>query len=192
MTTIATACLSEVIAARAVVLDGGLATRLEARGNDLSSALWSARLVLDSPAEVVAAHRDFFAAGAEVATTASYQASFDGLAGIGLDPDAAADVMRRCVELATQARDEASAADGVQRWVAASIGPYGAALADGSEYRGNYGLSVDELRRWHRPRLEVLAEPGPMSSRWRRSRARRRPKHCWPRSTGWGCRPGCR
>ena len=83
----------------------GLATRLEARGNDSSSALWSARLVLDkSRGSLLAAHRDFFAAGAEVATTASYQASFDGLAGIGLDPDAAADVMRRCVELATQGK----------------------------------------------------------------------------------------
>ncbi len=152
--------LAEAIATRPVVLDGGLATRLEARGNDLSSALWSARLVLDDPAEVVAAHRDFFAAGAEVATTASYQASFDGLAGIGLDRDAAADVMRRSVALAARARDEATAEDGVPRWVAASIGPYGAALADGSEYRGDYGLTVDELRRWHRPRLEVLAGAG--------------------------------
>ena len=160
MTTTRAPGLAEAIATRPVVLDGGLATRLEARGNDLSSALWSARLVLDDPAEVVAAHRDFFAAGAEVATTASYQASFDGLAGIGLDRDAAADVMRRSVALAARARDEATAEDGAPRWVAASIGPYGAALADGSEYRGDYGLTVDDLRRWHRPRLEVLAGAG--------------------------------
>ena len=160
VTTNATGTLAEAIATRPVVLDGGLATRLEARGNDLSSALWSARLVLDDPAEVVAAHRDFFAAGAEVATTASYQASFDGLAGIGLDRAAAADVMRRSVLLAARARDEATAEDSVPRWVAASIGPYGAALADGSEYRGDYNLTVDELRRWHRPRLAVLAGAG--------------------------------
>jgi homocysteine S-methyltransferase len=152
--------LAETIARRPVVLDGGLATHLEARGNDLSSALWSARLLLDDPAEVVAAHRDFFAAGAEVATTASYQASFDGLARIGLDRAAAAAVMRRSVELAIDARDEATAGDSATRWVAASIGPYGAALADGSEYRGDYGLTVGELRRWHRPRLAVLAESG--------------------------------
>jgi homocysteine S-methyltransferase len=151
--------MAEALAARVVVLDGGLATRLEARGNDLSSALWSARLLLDDPAEIVAAHRDFFVAGAEVATTASYQASFDGLASLGLGREASVAVLRRSVELAAQARDEMD--DGRTRWVAASVGPYGAALADGSEYRGDYGLTVEELRRWHRPRLEVLADAGP-------------------------------
>lgn len=150
--------LAETIAARPVVLDGGLATRLEARGNDLSSALWSARLLMDDPDEIVGAHRDFFAAGAEVGTTASYQASFDGFAAWGLGADAAIALMRRSVELARRARDECD--DGRVRWVAASVGPYGAALADGSEYRGDYGMSVAELRRWHRPRLDVLADAG--------------------------------
>lgn len=150
--------LAEAVRTRTVVLDGGLATRLEARGNDLSSALWSARLLMDQPEEIVAAHRDFFAAGAEVATTASYQASFDGFAAVGLDAHAAAALMRRSVQLAARARDEFD--DGRRRWVAASVGPYGAALADGSEYRGDYGLSVAELRRWHRPRLAVLVDAG--------------------------------
>jgi homocysteine S-methyltransferase len=141
-----------------LVLDGGLATRLEARGHDLSSALWSARLLTDAPEEIVAAHRDFFDAGARVATTASYQASFDGMAAAGIDRDGAIALMRTSVELADAARRGYD--DGVRRWVAASVGPYGAALADGSEYRGDYGLSVAELRAWHRPRLEVLADAG--------------------------------
>lgn len=158
VTTTIAPTLAEVIAHRPVVLDGGLATRLEARGNDLSSSLWSARLLLDEPDEIVGAHADFFAAGAEVATTASYQASFQALAALGLDRTAATDVLRRSVELAIRARNQV--ADGRPRWVAASVGPYGAALADGSEYRGDYGLSVDELRRWHRPRLAVLADAG--------------------------------
>jgi homocysteine S-methyltransferase len=140
--------------------DGGLATELEARGHDLSSALWSARLLVDSPGEITAVHRAFFRAGADIATTATYQASFDGFAEHGLDRAAAARMLRRGVELARAARAE-SAADGRRRWVAASAGPYGAALADGSEYRGRYGKSVAELRAWHRPRLEVLAEAGP-------------------------------
>ncbi|GAA1177093.1 homocysteine S-methyltransferase [Pseudonocardia alaniniphila] len=140
--------------------DGGLATALEACGHDLSSALWSARLLLDSPEEITAVHRAFFRAGADIATTATYQASFDGFAEYGLDRTAAARMLRRGVELAQAARAEV-AADGRRRWVAASAGPYGAALADGSEYRGRYGLSVAELRAWHRPRLEVLAEAGP-------------------------------
>ncbi|GAB3016352.1 homocysteine S-methyltransferase [Mycobacterium bourgelatii] len=146
--------------------DGGLATELEARGHDLSDPLWSARLLLDAPQEIRAVHAAFFRACAQIATTASYQASFDGFASRGLDRDDVARLLRRSVELAVAARDEANAANQANeeapagRWVAASIGPYGAALADGSEYRGRYGLSVDALRRWHRPRLEVLAGAG--------------------------------
>ena len=141
-----------------LISDGGLATELEARGNDLSDALWSARLLVDAPDEIVAVHVAFFRAGAVFATTASYQASFDGFAARGIDRGQAARLLRRSVELARTARDEVG---GDGRWVAASIGPYGAALADGSEYRGRYGLSVAALTEWHRPRLEVLADAGP-------------------------------
>jgi homocysteine S-methyltransferase len=142
------------------VTDGGLATELEARGQDLSDALWSARLLMDAPDEITAAHLAFFRAGAVIATTASYQASFDGFAARGLARADAARLMQRSVELARAARAE-MAADGVARWVAASVGPYGAALADGSEYRGRYGLTVAQLTAWHRPRLEVLAAAEP-------------------------------
>ncbi|HEY9242065.1 MAG TPA: homocysteine S-methyltransferase [Streptosporangiaceae bacterium] len=143
-----------------LVTDGGLATELEARGHDLSDALWSARLLMDAPDEIRAAHLAFFQAGAVIATTASYQASFGGFATRGLAGGEAARLMRRSVQLAQAARGEV-AGDGRTRWVAASVGPYGAALADGSEYRGRYGLSVAELVAWHRPRLEVLAGAGP-------------------------------
>ncbi|PRW61647.1 homocysteine S-methyltransferase [Actinopolyspora mortivallis] len=142
-----------------LVTDGGLATELEARGHDLSDALWSARLLADAPEEIVAAHRAFFRAGAVVATTATYQASFEGFAARGLDRKRTLRLLRRGVEAAETARAEVSG-DGRRRWVAASVGPYGAFLADGSEYRGRYGLSVRELRDWHRPRLEALAESG--------------------------------
>ncbi|MDQ0381915.1 homocysteine S-methyltransferase [Amycolatopsis thermophila] len=138
-----------------VVLDGGLATELEARGHDLSDALWSARLLADDPAEIVAAHRAFFRAGARVATTASYQASFAGFAEAGLDRGEAVRLLEVSVELAREARTDPG------QLVAASIGPYGATLADGSEYRGHYGLSVAELAAFHRPRAEVLAAAGP-------------------------------
>ncbi|HEX9031024.1 MAG TPA: homocysteine S-methyltransferase [Streptosporangiaceae bacterium] len=143
-----------------LISDGGLATELEARGHDLSDDLWSARLLADEPAEITAVHLAFFRAGAVIATTASYQASFGGFADRGLDRRDAARLMRRSVELAQAARAEL-AEDGIERWVAASVGPYGAALAGGEEYRGRYGLSVAELADWHRPRLEVLAEAGP-------------------------------
>lgn len=140
-----------------VLLDGGLATELEARGHDLSDSLWSARLLADAPQDVVDVHAAYFRAGATIATTASYQASFEGFAARGFDRRETAGLLRRSVALARAARDDAGV-DGLL--VAASIGPYGAALADGSEYRGRYGLSVAALARWHRPRLELLAAAG--------------------------------
>jgi homocysteine S-methyltransferase len=140
----------------ALIADGGLATELEARGHDLSDALWSARLLVDAPQEITAVHTAFFRAGATIATTASYQASFDGFAAGGIGRDDTVRLLRRSVELAKDARDDVGGAG----QVAASVGPYGAALADGSEYRGRYGLSVGQLRDWHRPRLEVLADAG--------------------------------
>ena len=146
-----------VLDGESVLLDGGLATELEARGHDLSDPLWSARLLADAPREIVAVHAAYFRAGARIATTASYQASFEGFAARGIDRDDAVRLLRRSVELASAARDEAGV-DGLR--VAASVGPYGAALADGSEYRGRYGLSVAGLMRWHRPRLEILAAAG--------------------------------
>jgi homocysteine S-methyltransferase len=141
----------------ALIGDGGLATELEARGHDLSDPLWSAKLLADAPQEIVAVHAAYFRAGAAIATTASYQASFEGFAAHGIGRHEATGLLRRSVELAKAARDEAGA-DGLR--VAASVGPYGAALADGSEYRGRYGLSIAALMRWHRPRLEILAAAG--------------------------------
>ena len=144
--------LAAALASGVVVLDGGLATELEAAGHDVSSTLWSARLLRDEPDAVVAAHRRFFDAGARVATTAGYQAHRSNL---GEDADA---LLRRSVELAARAREEAEL--GGQAWVAASVGPYGAVLANGSEYTGVYDLDLTGLRAFHRPRLEVLAGAG--------------------------------
>ncbi|NTY63194.1 homocysteine S-methyltransferase [Mycolicibacterium sphagni] len=140
-----------------LILDGGLATELEARGHDLSDDLWSARLLVDSPQEIVAVHEAFYRAGADIATTASYQASFDGFAERGFARGEAARLLVRSVELAKAARDNV----GGGGWVAASVGPYGAALANGEEYVGRYGLSVAQLADWHRPRLEVLISAQP-------------------------------
>jgi homocysteine S-methyltransferase len=144
------------------VLDGGLATELERRGHDLSDDLWSARLLRDDPQALVETHLAFFRAGAQVATTASYQASFEGFAAQGLSRAESAALMRASVTLARRAADLADAelGDGVRRKVAASVGPYGAVLADGSEYSGDYGLTDRALRDFHGPRLEVLASAG--------------------------------
>src|SRR6478609_8614413 len=133
-----------------LVADGGLATELEAMGEDLSDALWSARLLADAPDRIEAAHLAFFRAGAQVATTASYQATFEGFAARGIAVDDADALLRRSVEIAGRARATALAG-GVAGplFVAASVGPYGAMLADGSEYRGRYGRSEAWLRDFH-------------------------------------------
>lgn len=141
-----------------IVLDGGLATELEARGADLSDHLWSARLLADAPERIEAAHTAFFRAGARIATSASYQASFSGFAARGVGTREAAVLLRRSVSLA---RDAGRRVLDEPFWTAASVGPYGAALADGSEYRGRYGVTEAELIRFHRPRLEALAEAEP-------------------------------
>jgi homocysteine S-methyltransferase len=148
--------LTDALAAGPVVLDGGLGTLLEHRGQDLSSALWSARMLIESPDVIRAAHREFFAAGAQVGISASYQVSYEGLAAIGIDRAETERLLRLSVSLVADARVDA----GGSGWVAASVGPYGAMLADGSEYRGDYGLTVAQLRAWHAPRLRVLADAG--------------------------------
>jgi homocysteine S-methyltransferase len=148
-----------------VVLDGAMATELEGRGCDLRDELWSARILMEAPELIRQVHADYFAAGADVATTASYQATFEGFAGRGLSHDEAAGLMRLSVQLAREARDEfwANPANRENRprpLVAASVGPYGAYLADGSEYRGDYGLSETALMDFHRERMAVLIDAG--------------------------------
>ncbi|MGW1395852.1 homocysteine S-methyltransferase [Streptomyces nigra] len=157
-----TPTLAEALATGTVVLDGGLSNQLEAQGHDLSDELWSARLLAEEPEAIVEAHLAYFEAGADVAITAGYQATFEGFARRGVDRERAAGLIASSVELAREAARRARAR-GIGRplWVAASAGPYGAMLADGSEYRGRYGLSVAELERFHRPRLEVLAGARP-------------------------------
>jgi homocysteine S-methyltransferase len=143
-----------------LVLDGGLSTALEEQGADLSGSLWTARLLAEEPERIAAAHRAFFEAGAQVATTASYQASIEGLVAAGYDEPEARRLITRSVSLAKEVRDEL--VDGRPGLlVAASVGPYGAFLADGSEYRGRYGVSQARLRQFHQPRLELLAAAGP-------------------------------
>ena len=142
------------------VLDGGMSNALEDRGHDLSDPLWTARLLRDAPEEIAAVHRAYFAAGARVVTTASYQASVAGFVAQGMLRTEAEQLIRRSVSIARDVRDSL-AGDGIARSVAASVGPYGAVLADGSEYRGRYGVSASALRDFHLPRIELLVSAGP-------------------------------
>jgi homocysteine S-methyltransferase len=143
-----------------VVLDGGLSTALEQQGADLRGSLWTARLLGEEPERLAEAHRAFYRAGAQVATTASYQVSVEGLVAAGYDDATARRLITRSVTLVQEVRDElADTHPGLL--VAASVGPYGAFLADGSEYRGRYGVTSARLRDFHAPRLELLAGAGP-------------------------------
>ncbi|WP_326703022.1 homocysteine S-methyltransferase [Streptomyces cyaneofuscatus] len=154
--------LAEALAEGPVLLDGGLSNQLEAQGCDLSDALWSARLLAEAPEQVEAAHLAYLRAGAQVLITASYQATFEGFGRHGIGPERTGALLARSVELARRAAGAARRADPEREiWVAASVGPYGAMLADGSEYRGRYALTVRELERFHRPRVAALAEAGP-------------------------------
>jgi homocysteine S-methyltransferase len=158
--------VSDFLAQRSLmVLDGALATELERRGADLADPLWSAKCLIERPDMIRDVHLDYFRAGADVATTATYQATFEAFARRGIDEPAAAGLMREAVTLAAAARDEFWAVDAnragrLKPLVAASIGPYGAMLADGSEYRGRYALDDTALADFHGPRLRVLAEAG--------------------------------
>ena len=148
-----------------MILDGGLATEFEARGCDLNDPLWSAKVLLEDPDLVRAVHLDYLRAGADCITSASYQASFPGFERRGLDHLAAAELMRRSVRLAVEARDEfwgngGDHPDRLRPLVAASVGPYGAYLADGSEYTGDYGVDRAVLSTFHLERWHVLAESG--------------------------------
>jgi homocysteine S-methyltransferase len=142
------------------LLDGGLSTALEQQGADLGGALWTARLLGEAPERIADAHRAYYRAGARVATTASYQASVQGLVAAGYDAAEARRLITLSVTVAKDVRDElADSHPGLL--VAASVGPYGAYLADGSEYRGRYGVPAARLREFHAPRLELLAAAGP-------------------------------
>ncbi|MFI8090561.1 homocysteine S-methyltransferase [Streptomyces sp. NPDC086080] len=151
--------LAGALADGTVVLDGGLSNQLASAGHDLSDELWSARLLAEDPAAVTEAHLAYYEAGADVAITASYQATYEGFARRGTGREEASALLALSVGCAREAARRARASRPL--WVAASVGPYGAMLADGSEYRGRYGLSVTDLERFHRPRMEVLAAAAP-------------------------------
>ncbi|KXZ23430.1 homocysteine S-methyltransferase [Bacillus nakamurai] len=148
-----------------IITDGAMATELERMGCDLNDSLWSAKILMEQPDLIKQVHSDYFTAGADCAITASYQSTIEGFAARGVTEAEAIRLIQESVKLAGQARDEFWAheenrSDRPKPIIAASIGPYGASLADGSEYRGHYGLTEDELIDFHRPRMKALIEAG--------------------------------
>jgi len=137
------------------VIDGGLSTQLERRGCVLEGTLWTGQTLLSNPELIEQAHTDFIEAGAKVVITSSYQISRKGFQAVGLTAAQADAALRRSVQVAR------AASFGTEVLVAASVGPYGAILHDASEYKGNYGLTHEELVAFHTERISVLAEAQP-------------------------------
>jgi homocysteine S-methyltransferase len=151
-----------------IVLDGGLSNALEAKGFDLNHPLWTAKLLAEDPEALLQAHYSYLEAGADCIITGSYQATLPGLQANGYSLEAAEDLLRQTTGVAQTAVERFEQAYPKQRpanknrpLVAASIGPYGAYLADGSEYRGRYSISRDELKAFHRDRLAMLDSTAP-------------------------------
>jgi homocysteine S-methyltransferase len=145
-------------AEKPIVIDGGLATQCEAMGYNIDGELWSAQLLQSNPRAIVDATRAYLDAGSRIVATASYQASRQGLEASGLSAAEANALILSSVNLARQACDEYLAANpgAEQPLVAASIGPYGAILHDGSEYTGDYAVNDEDLRAFHEERLRLL------------------------------------
>lgn len=149
-----------------MVLDGAFSTELEAKGYNLDDPLWSAKFLIDSPEAIVKVHKDYLNAGADCIITASYQATFEGFMKRGLSEIEARDLIKLSVTIAKNTRDKfwskpENQIDRLKPLVAASVGPYGAYLADGSEYRGNYNIDEKELIEFHKKRLETLISAKP-------------------------------
>lgn len=141
-----------------LLIDGGLSNELERQGHDLNHGLWTAKLLEENPAAILRAHLAYLESGAQCITTSSYQASLAGLMAHGHDRASAEALISKSVQLAEDAveRFMASGFRGDRPLVAASVGPYGAYLADGSEYRGDYGVTDGELTAFHRTRIRIL------------------------------------
>jgi len=135
-----------------IIIDGGLSNELKGLGARFDSDLWTAELIAKKPELIIQAHMNYLNAGARIITTSSYQATTQGLVEAGYSSEAATDILVQSVDIALEAR-ERSECDSL---IAASIGPYGAYLADGSEYRGDYSMSIGQLIEFHQPRWDIL------------------------------------
>lgn len=145
-----------------LVADGALATELEARGCDLADPLWSAKVLFEQPGLIRQVHRDYFRSGAGIAITASYQATPQGFGQRGIGEADALELVALSVRLADEARREHLEENpgAGPLLIAGSVGPYGAYLADGSEYRGDYDLGKTGFMDFHRPRIAALVDAG--------------------------------
>jgi len=151
---------------KVLIIDGAFGTELERKGYDINDSLWSAKFLMEKPEAIGEVHKDYLEAGSDCVTTASYQATYEGFMKRGMSEAEAKALIQSSVKIAQKVRDDfwkdpKNHTKRQKPLVAASVGPYGAYLADGSEFTGNYGLSVEELMNFHRKRLATLIEAKP-------------------------------
>ena len=151
---------------KVLILDGAFGTELERKGYDINDSLWSAKFLMEKPEAIAEVHKDYLEAGSDCVTTASYQATYEGFMKRGMSEEEAKALIQSSVKIAQKVRDDfwsepKNHTNRQKPLVAASIGPYGAYLADGSEFRGDYGLSLEDLKAFHTKRLATLIETKP-------------------------------
>jgi homocysteine S-methyltransferase len=149
-----------------IILDGAFSTELERRGCNINDSLWSAKILMENPHIIGEVHKDYLTKGADCIITSSYQATYEGFIKRGLSKIEASNLIQLSVSLATKVRNdfwskEENRTSRPKPLVAASIGPYGAYLADGSEYRGGYKLDENQLMDFHRERMKTLIDAKP-------------------------------
>lgn len=143
-----------------LLIDGAMSTALEQLGADTNNSLWTASVLANQPALVKKVHQEYFKAGARLAITDTYQANVPAFIRNGYSKQEAHSLIQRAVALAKEARDEYQQETGIYNYVAGALGPYGAYLANGSEYTGDYHLSTIEYQQFHRPRLTDILTVG--------------------------------
>lgn len=143
-----------------LLIDGAMSTALEQLGADTNNSLWTASVLANQPALVKKVHQEYFKAGARLAITDTYQANVPAFIKNGYSKQEAHSLIQRAVALAKEARDEYQQETGIYNYVAGALGPYGAYLANGSEYTGDYHLSAIEYQQFHRPRLTDILTVG--------------------------------
>ena len=160
------ASLDEILTRNKImVIDGSMSTALENLGAEHKNDLWTAQTLVDNPDLIKKVHINYFRAGADCGITCSYQATIPGLVKHGFTESQAEEIITRSVKIFQEAREqwwnnEGKAAGRVYPLCLGSVGPYGAYLADGSEYTGNYKIDDKNLRKFHRRRIELLNEAG--------------------------------
>lgn len=151
---------TEFLTNNPVVLDGAMSTPLEKLGADTNNDLWTAKALIDNEELVYEVHKMYFEAGADLIITDTYQANVQAFEKVGYSEKEARNLIKKAVKIAQKARDDYENRTGKHNYIAGTIGPYGAYLANGSEYRGDYELSAEEYQQFHLPRIEELATIG--------------------------------